>query len=236
MLLSVVIPMFNEELTAENTAKTVSDRLRRENITFEIIFSDDGSSDSSADVIRSLLRAIPELRLISAEKHRGKGHALKNGALAAKGEYVIFTDCDLAYGCEPIIKLLDELRGDGCDVCIGSRALHPNGYLGYPIRRKISSKIFIEFLKRYAQISVTDAQCGIKGFSGAAAKKLFAYAITHGYALDTELLMRAEKCGMTVREMPVQLIRHKSSCSKVKPLEDGLKMIGDIKKIKKQLQ
>ena len=103
MKISVCIPMYNESRIIENTARTLFKYMRDrfgEN-EFEIIFSDDGSLDKGADIVRSL--ALPGVRVIGYDNNKGKGCAVRAAMLEAKGDIVMFTDADLAYG-EQVIE------------------------------------------------------------------------------------------------------------------------------------
>lgn len=235
MHFSVIIPMYNEEKNVERTAYALLERLRETKCVFEIIFSDDGSSDRSAEIISKLCESNPELRLVRSEKNRGKGHAVRQGIAASRGEYAIFTDCDLAYGVEPILEILAKLRETSAEICIGSRSLHPVGYAEYSFARRKLSQIYIKILKIAASFNYSDSQCGIKGFKRKSCAPMLEMCVIDGFAFDLEMLMLADSMGISVCEIPVRVLSHVSKDSKVRMFRDAFKMLGDVRKIKKRI-
>ena len=105
MKFSLCIPMYNETSIIEATARTLSDYMQANFDDYEIIFSDDGSRDGSAELVRSL--GLPNVRVVGYEQNRGKGCAVRTGILAATGDIVMFTDADLAYGTDVIFEVAD---------------------------------------------------------------------------------------------------------------------------------
>ena len=233
MLLSVIIPMYNEENNVIGTAQALLDCLRKADIDFEIILSDDGSTDATAEKAASIAANNPEIRLIRYETNHGKGYSVRLGMLESLGEYAIFTDCDLAYGTDVILDVLSELRASDADICIGSRAIHPSGYSDYPWMRRLFSETYIKILKRHAGFVYSDSQCGIKGFSRAAANAIFSKCVIDGFAFDLEALILADKLGFKIKEHPVRVLSHVSKASKVHMFRDAFKMLRDVKVIKR---
>jgi dolichyl-phosphate beta-glucosyltransferase len=105
MKISVIIPMYNEEKIIKDTAKQVYEYMndRFGEGEYEVLFSNDGSLDGCADAVREL--ALPGIKVTGYEKNHGKGCAVRTAMLEAEGEFVMFTDADLAYGTEVIGKL-----------------------------------------------------------------------------------------------------------------------------------
>jgi len=242
MKLSVIIPMYNEKTVAEACAKALTDTLEAyaavHDIEYEVIFSDDGSSDGCGAIVEAYaaehLLEHGKIRLVTAEKNAGKGHAVRLGMLASEGDYVCFTDSDLAYGSEIIGDMFTDIREKGGDLLIGSRAIHPEGYAGYTFMRKLASKIFIKVLAITAGFKCSDSQSGMKMFHGNTARKIFANASVNGWAFDFEVLLIAQKMGKTIREYPVKVINHRES--KVRLFSDSLKMMKDVRRIKARVK
>ena len=235
MLLSVVIPVYNEEKIIKSSVCRLTDFLRSLDITFEVLISDDGSRDSGAGIVSALSQKYSEIRLLCNPLNRGKGAAVRDGMLSAKGDFVIFTDCDLAYGETVIYDILQRLRAGKADVIIGSRALHPNGYEGYSPFRKSVSESYLKILNKVMNISHTDFQCGIKGFTADARDKIFPLCKVNGYAFDLEVLLLAEKLDLRVSEIPVKVLAQTRHSAKPQMLSEAVKMIRDVSRIKKNL-
>ena len=242
MRFSVVIPMYNERDVIADTLRTLAETLEkaaeRDGFDFEILVSDDGSRDGSREIVKSLSEElVPDrgtLRLISAEKNRGKGAAVRAGMLAMTGDWAAFTDSDLAYGAEVLPAMLAEARRRGADLLIGSRAAAKDGYAGYTPLRRLASKVYLRLLSATAGFRHTDSQCGCKLFSRAAARSVFRECETDGWAFDFEALMLADRMGFSVEEYPVTVLRHRDS--KVRIVRDSVRMLAEVRRIRKRLE
>ena len=226
--------MYNEEKICAETAKTLDSYLRTffGSEEYEIIFVNDGCRDRSAEIISSL--GMRQIRLTGYPDNRGKGSAVREGILAAQGAYILYTDCDLAYGTEVIGKMYREAVRCGCDILIGSRNISRDGYDGYTPLRKLMSKIYIKVISLFAGFHYTDSQCGIKCLRKEIAQKIFSECTTNGFAFDLEMLILADIYAARVSEFPVKIINHRQSESKVSPVRDAIKMIRDVRRMKKQ--
>ena len=232
MKFSLCIPMYNETSVIEATARTLSDYMQKNFDDYEIIFSDDGSRDGSAELVRSL--GLQNVRVVGYEQNRGKGCAVRTGILAATGDVVMFTDADLAYGTGVIREVADTFANKPTDVVIGSRNLHPDGSEGYTFIRKIASKAYIKILCIVGGLKLSDSQTGCKAFSAKAAKDIFSRCETDGFAFDFEVILWAQKLGYRFTELPVKIINHRES--KVRVLRDAFRMLRDLRKIKKRVK
>ena len=242
MLFSVIIPMYNEKANAVNCAVDLTTKLESAaealSFEYEIIFSDDGSRDGCGDLVRKWTDEANlnhgKVIVYTAEKNSGKGMAVRLGVMQSSGDYVLFTDCDRAYGCDVIVEMLSEIMSNGSDIVIGSRAIGKDGYNGYTFMRKLASKTYMKALSVVAGFKHSDSQCGIKMFKGDVARRIFPLCQVCGWAFDLEVLMIADKMGCTVSEFPVTVINHGES--KVSLLRDSVKMLEDVRKIKKRVK
>ena len=235
MKISVIIPMYNEEKIIENTAKEVCEYMteRFGAGEFEVLFSNDGSLDGCAEAVRSL--KLDGVRVTGYEKNRGKGCAVRTAMLEAEGDFVMFTDADLAYGTEVIGKLYERYEASrSAGLFIGSRNIGDDGYDGYTFLRKIMSKTYIKVLGIVGGFKLTDSQCGCKGFTNEACKRIFSLCTVDGFAFDFEAIMIADKMGYKIEEIPVKIINHRES--KVNIIKDTLRMLNDLKKIKARVK
>lgn len=233
-MFSLIIPMYNEEKILPDTLKTLHEYMSGAFDDYEIIFVDDGSKDNSKAIVDSC--ALPNIRLVSYGENRGKGCAVRHGMLAAKGDIRLFTDCDIAYGTDIIRTLYDNFTAANCDVMIGSRNIHKDGYEGYTLLRKIVSKTYIKLLCLVGGFKLSDSQCGFKAFSAKAAEAVFSKCQTDSFAFDFEAIMFATRLGFKINEIPVKIINHRESESKVNMLSDSIKMLKDVMRIKKHVK
>lgn len=232
MEISVCIPMYNESERIADTARELSEYMAKNFSDYEILFSDDGSTDGCADIVRSL--ELPCVRVVGYRNNRGKGCAVRTAFLEARGDFVMFTDADLAYGTEVIRRAYDErLAHPEAGLVIGSRNLDKDGYSGYTFLRRVASKAYIFLLGIVGGFRLSDSQCGCKGFTHDAVQKIFTRCEVDGFAFDFEAILWAGKLGIGIVEMPVKVISHGSS--KVHVLRDSLKMLKDLHRMKKRI-
>ena len=235
MKISVIIPMYNEEKIIKDTAKEVHKYMteRFGAGEFEVIFSNDGSLDGCAEAVRSL--ELDGVRVTGYEKNHGKGCAVRTAMLEAVGDFVMFTDADLAYGTEVIGRLYDRYETSrSAGLFIGSRNIGDDGYDGYTFLRKIMSKTYIKVLCIAGGFKLSDSQCGCKGFTNEACKKIFSLCTVDGFAFDFEAIMIADKMGYKIEEIPVKIINHRES--KVNIVKDTMRMLNDLRKIKARVK
>ncbi len=234
MKISVVIPMYNEEKIVAETVKELNAALLRDfgEGEYEMIFVSDGSSDSCLEVASSMMNEYSALRAIGYEKNQGKGYAVRYGMTRSNGDFVLFTDCDLAYGVDIIKGFYDEWQRCKKDIVIGSRTIGDEGYAGYTLKRKIMSKMYIKYLNIVAGFDHSDSQCGIKGFSQKAAKDVFRECECDRWAFDLEALLIAKDKGYSVGEIAVKIINHRES--NIRPIHDAIEMTKEVRRIKKR--
>lgn len=235
MKLSLVIPMYNEEEIVLDTARQLKEGLDRFlKDDYEIIFSDDGSTDSSVEKLLSL--DIPCVRVLKGEKNCGKGSAVRKGALVAKGDYVMFTDCDLAYGVDIVEFALNEAeKNQEKGMLVGSRRLAKDGYTGYSLSRKIISKAYLSFLSFIAGgLPVSDSQTGCKIFKRETVEKIFPLCEVDRFAFDLEIILFAKNMGIDIGEFPVTIINNRPSS--IHFVKDSLRMIRDVIKMKGRIK
>ena len=232
MKISVCIPMYNESSIIADTAKALSDYMSKTFDDYEIIFSDDGSADGSADIVKGL--ELPNVRVVGYESNRGKGCAVRTAMLAAEGDAVMFTDADLAYGTDVIKRVYDIFEEKPTDIVIGSRNIQKDGYEGYTFMRRVASKIYIKVLCIAGGLKLSDSQTGCKAFSKKAVNDIFTRCEVDGFAFDFEAILWAQKLGYSFTEMPVKVINHRES--KVRLVRDTVRMLKDLKKMKKRIK
>lgn len=224
--LSVVVPAYGEEGRIGATVASLRRSLELDGAV-EIIVVDDGSPDDTAEVAR---RAGAD-QVLAFGANRGKGAAVRAGMLAAKGDVVAFIDADLAYPPEQLARLADEVE-DGWDMVVGSRYHLGTTTLVRAGRiREISGRLFSLLTRLVILGERRDTQCGLKAFSAEAAHVLFSRSRVSGFAFDVELFCLAERYGLSVKEVPVELAN--SDISTVHVAVDALRMLRDLLSIRR---
>lgn len=203
VFLSVVIPAFNEEKSLPETLNSVLGYLKKQSYSWEVILSDDGSSDHTRELFLEFQKSFPEFKLVSGQKNRGKGFAVKKGVSYSRGELVLFMDADNSTKIVELEKALP-LFNRGADVVIGSRRLKDSLITkSQPAYRRFLGEFFRLFVKILFGLVYDDTQAGFKVFNRKA-KKLFEAQTLSGFGFDVELLFLAKKLGLEVREIPIQ--------------------------------
>ena len=228
--LSVVIPAYNEERRIASTLEKVLGYLRDQDYTWEVMVADDGSTDATPNLVSEITQNQPDeclrhLRL----PHGGKGWAVRQGMLQARGEYRFMCDADLSMSIEQLARFLPPALGD-YDVAAGSRTMAGARRIGEPARRKLTAKGFSLLVRTLAPCGVADTQCGFKCFSADAAQRLFSLQKLDGFAFDVELLYLARKLGLRIIEVPIEW--HHSPESKVRLVRDSTRMGRDMLKVR----
>ncbi len=233
MKISVCIPMYNENKVIADTARTLSNYMEARFEDYELLFVSDGSSDGCDRTVKEL--DLPRVRVISYTPNRGKGYAVRTAMLAATGDVRMFTDADLAYGTEVISRVAQAFEEHpNADLVLGSRNLARDGYEGYTFLRKLASRTYLRVLCMVGGFRLSDSQCGCKAFSAKAAEAIFSRCEVNGFAFDFEAILWAEQLGLAMHELPVKVINHGES--KVNVLLDTVKMLGDLRKMKKRIR
>ncbi|MBM3803893.1 MAG: glycosyltransferase family 2 protein [Acidimicrobiia bacterium] len=204
-LLSIVVPAYNEAKRIGRTLGILQEYLESNGWNAEVIVVNDGSSDETAQVVEAHCSRWGALQLIHNGGNLGKGYSVRNGALAAKGDIILFTDADLSAPIAEAPKLIEPIRHGECDVTFGSRAVdrsligvHQSSF------RETSGRIFNLFVQGLTGLPFKDTQCGFKAFRRSTAVPVFECQTIFGFGFDPEILYIAKKRGLRLREIPVR--------------------------------
>jgi dolichyl-phosphate beta-glucosyltransferase len=171
-----------------------------------------------------------EVAVVSEGINRGKGAAVRAGVLRARGRVVAFTDADLAYPPEQLLRLLAAVE-DGWDVVVGSRHHRGTTTLAKARRlREIGSRIINVCTLALLLGQYRDTQCGLKAFRSDVARLLFGQTRIDGFAFDIELFHLAERYELSLVEVPVQV--QNSDRSTVKVVRDAVRLVRDLVRIR----
>ncbi len=212
-LLSIVIPAYNEvDNLRSDRLERLEKYLTNEPYASEVILVDDGSADATADLLTQFSGAHPRFSVMR-NSHRGKAHAVTSGVLAARGEYVLFMDIDLATSLEHICEVLTTLQNGEADVVIASREIRGSQRLDAPLPRRLLGKAFNLLVQALLLPGLWDTQCGFKAFPRQVAQELFGSLVVFASsedvvgprvtAFDVELLVAARRRGYRIKEQPV---------------------------------
>jgi glycosyltransferase involved in cell wall biosynthesis len=217
MLLSVVIPMFNEEPTIGDVIKRVKATLQKTGFKNEIIVVDDCSIDSSVEISKS-----QNAKVFSLKKHMGKGYALRAGFAKAKGEIIVTIDSDGSHRPEELPLLLTLLLQDKADLVIGSRFLHEKPASAKKLN-VVGVRLFNGLIKIFTGTAVSDSQSGYRAMKSEILKRLRLYS--GGYEIESEMLLKIAQKGFRIEEVPISFEQRTYGRSRLDPVVDGFKIL-----------
>ena len=223
---SIVIPAYNESQRIEQTLDRVLACIRDRQWDAEVLVVDDGSTDTTPDIVHRYMAEHDRLHLVRNPGNRGKGYSVRNGLLQASGEIVMFTDADLSAPIEEAERLFQAIR-DGADVAIGSRWLdRARQTIHQPLYRRFFGRCFNGVTRMVMGLPYADTQCGFKAFRSSAAQVIFRLQRIERWGFDPEILFIARRLRLRVAEVPVTWGHDERS--KISYLRDGAKMLEEM--------
>ena len=220
VLISVVIPVFNEELTVGNVIERVTEVMHKLGFKYEIIVVDDCSTDRSLEL--SFRHGV---KVYSLKRHMGKGYALRAGFAKAKGDIVTTIDSDGSHRPEELPSLLTPILQDKADLVIGSR---------YSSRKPAAAKklnvagvrLFNFLIRILTRVDVSDSQSGYRVMQAALLRKMGLES--SGYEIESEMLVKTAQQGFRIREVPISFEQRTYGVSRLDPVADGFKILFSI--------
>lgn len=222
-----------------DTLSRVHTYFRGRAVPFEVILSDDGSTDSSLALVGKHHAEWPELRIL-ANRHKGKGHGVYQGVMAAKGDFVYVCDADLSTPPEEFEKFWQR-AAEGYEVVIGSREGAAAQRRDEPFFRHVMGRVFNLVVQMVALPGIQDSQCGFKLLRRDAAQDIFSRMHLYGdaapeltvpavTAFDVEMLFIARKLGYRIGVVPVLWLFKPSDL--VHPVRDSLRNFSDVCRVR----
>jgi dolichyl-phosphate beta-glucosyltransferase len=191
-VLSLLIPAYNEANRLSATLDQVLTYLHAQPYPSEVIVMDDGSTDTTVAVAQAYFAAHSgrvATRVLGYTPNRGKGYAVRQGLLAARGAVAIFSDADLSTPIDEVPALLEPILAGQCDLVFGSRALN-NDLIGQhqPWLREVSGRFFNRMVRLATGLPYADTQCGFKAFRLDVCRPVVEGAQLDRFGFDVELL------------------------------------------------
>ncbi len=213
MLISVIIPAFNEEQTIEQVVSAVSSLP----IEKQIIVVNDGSTDGTYKVLEEL-RATYEMTVVHCKENRGKGFAIRSGLPHVKGEVVVIQDADMELAPADLSTVVKPLEKENVQVVYGSRFLEGRGNAS--LHNFIANRILVTYTNLLYGCRITDESTGYKAFSTELITRL---ALTcEGFEFCPEVTAKILRAGYRIYEVPVSYFpRTKKQGKKLRFWSDG---------------
>jgi glycosyltransferase involved in cell wall biosynthesis len=227
---SIVIPAYNESARIRTSIQKILAHIPSQGWNAEVLIVNDGSTDDTAQIVRSYATQNSALHLVENPGNRGKGYSVRNGMLHANGEVILFSDADLSSPIQEADKLFAAIRG-GADVVMGSRWLRAELQTQrQPLYRQLFGRIFNLALRIILGLHYRDTQCGFKAFTRRAARQIFPLQHIERWGFDPEILYLARRFGFRIEEVPVRWAHREGT--RINPLWDGLRMFVEILRIR----
>ncbi|MFA5572085.1 MAG: glycosyltransferase family 2 protein [Crenarchaeota archaeon] len=220
MMLSIIIPVYNEELTIGNIIDRTNIAARRIGLPYEIIVVNDLSYDKSLQV--AIKRKI---RVYSLTKHLGKGYALRAGFAQAKGDIIITIDSDGSHWPEELHELLAPVLSGKADMVVGSRYMNHKRVEARKLN-KFGVRIFNYLIQLFTNVTITDSQSGYRAMKREVLSKQ--RLKSEEYEIESEMLVKAVKAGFRISEVPITFEQRTYGRSGVDPMVDGSKILFSI--------
>ena len=187
MLVSIIIPCFNEKNYIEEIVKKV---LEQNNISKEIIIVDDGSTDGTTEILKKKIKTKVN-KIIFLEKNLGKGNAIKEAIKFVNGEIILIQDADLEYNPKDYNKMISPFISNDADVVYGSRFISNDSRRVIYFANTVANKILTFFLNCLLNLNFTDVETGYKAFKTELVKKI--YLNEKGFGFEIEITIKLSK-------------------------------------------
>lgn len=174
--ISVVIPLYNEEESLQELADWIAKVMTDHNFSYEVLFIDDGSSDTSWSIVEKISSVNKHIKGIKFRRNYGKSGALHVGFQETRGDVVITMDADLQDSPDEIPELYDLIMKDGYDLISGWKKERHD-----PISKTIPTKLFNWATRKLSGIELNDFNCGLKSYKGQAVRSIEVYGEMHRY-------------------------------------------------------
>jgi glycosyltransferase involved in cell wall biosynthesis len=176
MDISVVIPLFNEDESLPELTTWIARVMADNNFSYEILFVDDGSTDTSWQVIEELKKTYPAVKAIKFRRNYGKSAALNVAFEASQGDVIITMDADLQDSPDEIPELYRRIREEKFDIISGWKKKRYD-----PITKTIPTKLFNAATRKMSGIQLNDFNCGLKAYRSDVVKTIEVYGEMHRY-------------------------------------------------------
>jgi glycosyltransferase involved in cell wall biosynthesis len=217
ILLSVIIPVFNEEQTVGNIIQRMKTVMEKIGCRYEVIVVDDYSRDRSLETARK-----EGVRVYQLKAHMGKGYALRAGLAKAKGDIIVTIDSDGSHRPEELPMLLAPVLQNQADLVIGSRYLNQKSVAA----RKLNAfgvRLFNFLIRLFTKTAVSDSQSGYRVMTS---KVVAGMHLKSGeYEIESEMLVKTARQGFRVLEVPITFEQRTYGRSRLDPLVDGFKIL-----------
>lgn len=229
--LSLVLPLYNEGPTLEQSLKTIYKSLQKIKKSWEVILVDDKSSDNTLAIVKKILPNLKNTFLIAHQENQGRGKTVSDGIKVSKGIYSGFLDVDLEVSSDYISLFIKELE-NGYDCVIGNRFYEKNITAVTRVVSSVGYKLIVRFL---LNLPIDDTEAGYKFFNREKILPILNQIKNKGWFWDTEICARSFWAGLRLTQIPVLFIRRSDKKSTVRLIPDTWEYLKNIYKFRSQI-
>ncbi len=208
-MITIFLPAYNEEEVIEKAINKIFSEINLE--YYEVLVIDDGSTDKTLEILKKLTKKYKELRIISHEKNKGLGGAIKTGIKNAKGIILITMDADMTHPLDSIPLMINKIE-QGNDMCIASRYVRGGGMVNVPYWRVLLSQLANKIFSIIYGTKLTDLTSGYRAYKTKAIQEL--KLEQRGFAIQLEISVKMIKRKAKITEVPLILINREIGSSK----------------------
>lgn len=216
-LLSVVVPMYNEEQIILKNVQSLSEGLESLKVPWEIVLVNDGSTDNTLTVLMTERERFPKLRVVSYPVNRGRGYALRKGFQVARGKFIVTTEADLTWGVETVLKLFQRLQHLDEDIVVASPYRRGGKLEQVPFKRALLSRLGNRILGLTFSGKVTMVSGMTRGYRREVVEAMDLES--DGKEIHLEILSKASALGFRIGEIPAILRWERGKSGKWKGLQ-----------------
>jgi glycosyltransferase involved in cell wall biosynthesis len=176
MLVSIVIPLYNEHESLPELTRWINDVMVNNDLAYEIVYVDDGSTDGSWDVIEELKKQYSQIKALKFRRNYGKSAGLNRGFDAAQGDVVITMDADLQDSPDEVPELVRMITEEGYDLVSGWKKKRYD-----PLTKTVPTKLYNWAARKMSGIMLHDFNCGLKAYRKDVVKSVEVYGEMHRY-------------------------------------------------------
>ena len=226
------MPVYNEQAVLDGSITKLHGYLV-ENLSYDwrIVIADNASTDETREVAVALSERLDRVEVLRVDR-KGRGRALRTAWMSSRAQVVSYMDVDLSTQLDAYGDLIRAIAEEGYDVAIGRRLGSGAAVMGRRLTREVTSRGYNMITGLAFRTAVVDAQCGFKAISRGAADNLLPHVVDDGWFFDTELLIRAEKNGYGIKQVPVTWMDDPNS--HVKILKTAMQDLRGIWRLKRE--
>lgn len=232
-LVSIILPCYKEDGHLLQSIDELLQVAKSFDFSFELIFVEDYSPDTTALILKKLETTLPSSRFIYHPINKGRGAAIKSGFEAASGKIIGYIDIDLEVSPRYISQMVEALKT--YDVVIGKRSYYYQLSLQSLIRNSLSHA-YRKLSRYYLKHPFADTEVGYKFFRREKVLPFFHEVKNDHWFWDTEFMTLVHRHHLKVLEVPVEFIRNNKKPSTVKPVKDSIAYLGELMRYKKRLK